>query len=64
VVNDRDQHAVLLGDVASKHHRRAHLHVAIALEIAADGFLSFDDEQNALAEAAGLSLIRLRAGTD
>ena len=35
-------------------------HVAIAIEMAADGFLSFDDEQNALAEAAGLPLIRLR----
>ena len=38
-------------------------HVAIALEVAADGFLSFDDEQSALAEAAGLPLIRLRART-
>jgi predicted nucleic acid-binding protein len=38
-------------------------HVAIALEIAADGFLSFDDEQNALAEAAGFPLVRLRART-
>lgn len=34
-------------------------HVAVALEVAADGFLSFDDEQNALAETAGLELIRL-----
>lgn len=37
-------------------------HVAIAIEVAADGFLSFDEEQNALAEAAGLPLIRLREG--
>lgn len=37
-------------------------HVAIAIEVAADGFLSFDDEQNALAEAAGLAPIRLREG--
>jgi predicted nucleic acid-binding protein len=36
-------------------------HVAIAIESAADTFLSFDDEQMALAEAAGLRLIRLRA---
>ena len=35
-------------------------HVAVALEVAADGFLSFDDEQNALAEAAGLAQIRMR----
>lgn len=35
-------------------------HVAIAIEVAADGFLSFDDEQNALAEAAGVALVRLR----
>ena len=32
-------------------------HVAIAIEVAADAFLSFDDEQNALAEAAGLPLV-------
>lgn len=38
-------------------------HVAIAIETAADAFLSFDDEQIALAEAAGLALIRLRAPT-
>ena len=38
-------------------------HVAIAIEVAADGFLSFDDEQNSLAEAAGLPLIRLRSAT-
>ncbi len=34
-------------------------HVAIAIEVAADRFLSFDDEQNALAEAVGLKLVRL-----
>jgi predicted nucleic acid-binding protein len=34
-------------------------HVAIAIEVAADRFLSFDTEQNALAEAAGLALVRL-----
>lgn len=31
-------------------------HVAVALEIAADAFLSFDDAQNSLAKAAGLVL--------
>lgn len=34
-------------------------HVAIALEVAADAFLSFDDEQNAIAEKSGLGLVRL-----
>jgi predicted nucleic acid-binding protein len=34
-------------------------HVAIAIEVGADAFLSFDDDQNALAGAAGLTLIRL-----
>ena len=34
-------------------------HVAIALEVAADALLSFDAEQIALAEAAGLSMLRL-----
>ena len=34
-------------------------HVAIAIEAAADAFLSFDDDQNALATAANLRLIRL-----
>ena len=34
-------------------------HVSIALEVAADAFLTFDDEQSALAEAAGLPLVRL-----
>jgi hypothetical protein len=38
-------------------------HVAIVLEVAAEGFLLFDDEQNALADVAGLALIRLRART-
>jgi predicted nucleic acid-binding protein len=38
-------------------------HVAIAIEVVADGFLSFDDDQNALAKAAGLALIRVRAPT-
>ena len=36
-------------------------HVAIALEMAVDALLSFDDEQIALAEAAGLQAMRLRA---
>jgi len=34
-------------------------HVAIALEVAADAFLSFDADQNVLAAAAGLPLITL-----
>ncbi len=34
-------------------------HVAIALEVAADALLSFDTEQIALAEAAGLSVLKL-----
>jgi hypothetical protein len=34
-------------------------HVAIAIEVAADALLSFDAEQVALAEAAGLSVLRL-----
>jgi predicted nucleic acid-binding protein len=38
-------------------------HVAIAIEVVADAFLSFDDDQNALAKAAGLALIRVRAPT-
>ena len=38
-------------------------HVAIALEVAADTFLTFDSEQSALADVAGLTLIRLRART-
>ena len=36
-------------------------HVAIAVEVAAGGFLSFDDGQNALAEATGLTLVRVGA---
>lgn len=34
-------------------------HVAIALEVAADVLLSFDADQIALAEAAGLEVLRL-----
>ncbi len=34
-------------------------HVAVALEVAADAFLSFDADQNELAKAAGLPLIDL-----
>jgi predicted nucleic acid-binding protein len=34
-------------------------HVAVAIEAAADAFLSFDAEQNVLAEAAGLHLVEL-----
>ncbi len=34
-------------------------HVPIAIEVAVDQFLSFDNEQNVLAEAAGLALVRL-----
>jgi predicted nucleic acid-binding protein len=37
-------------------------HVAIAGEVAADAFLSFDSDQNALARAAGFYLVRLKAG--
>ena len=33
-------------------------HVAVATEVVADIFLSFDEEQNALARAAGFSLLR------
>ena len=36
-------------------------HVAIAIEVAADALLSFDAEQIALAEAAGLRVLRLTA---
>ena len=36
-------------------------HVAIALEVAVDALLSFDDEQITLAEAAELKVIRLRS---
>jgi hypothetical protein len=34
-------------------------HVAIAIEVAADALLSFDDDQVALAEAAGLAVLKL-----
>ena len=37
-------------------------HVAIAAEVAADAFLSFDSDQNALARAMGFDLVRLKAG--
>jgi len=38
-------------------------HVAVAIEVAADAFLSFDVEQNVLAEAAGLPLVVLGGGS-
>ena len=34
-------------------------HVAIAIEVAADALLSFDDDQIALAEAAGLPVLKV-----
>jgi hypothetical protein len=34
-------------------------HVAIAIEVAAEALLSFDDDQIALAEAAGLAVLNL-----
>jgi predicted nucleic acid-binding protein len=34
-------------------------HVAIAIEVGADALLSFDDDQIALAEAAGLTVLKL-----
>ena len=34
-------------------------HVAVAIEVAADGFLTFDLDQSHLAESAGLSLVRV-----
>ncbi len=34
-------------------------HVAIAIEVAAEALLSFDDDQIALAEAAGLAVLKL-----
>ena len=37
-------------------------HVAIALETGADALLTFDREQQAFAEAAGLRVLRLSAG--
>jgi predicted nucleic acid-binding protein len=36
-------------------------HVAIAIEIGADALVSFDREQIALADAAGLDIVRLSA---
>lgn len=36
-------------------------HVAIAVELAAEAFLTFDEEQAALAKAAGLSVLDLSA---
>jgi hypothetical protein len=38
-------------------------HVAVAIEAAADAFLSFDVEQKALAQAAGLPLVAFGART-
>jgi hypothetical protein len=38
-------------------------HVSIALVVAADAFLSFDDDQNALAKAVGLPLFSLTSRT-
>jgi len=35
-------------------------HVALAIEVGTEAFLSFDDDQNALAKAAGLRLLALR----
>ncbi len=35
-------------------------HVAIAIEVASEALLSFDDDQIALAEAAGLAVLHLR----
>jgi len=34
-------------------------HVAIAIEVAAEALLSFDDDQIALAEVAGLAVLKL-----
>ena len=34
-------------------------HVAIAIEVAAEALLSFDDDQIALAEATGLAVLNL-----
>jgi len=52
-------------ELAAKHSRNMIVrgmdlfHVSIAIELGVDGFLSFDAEQNALAEVGGLPLIRL-----
>ncbi len=35
-------------------------HIAVAFEVAAEGLLSFDKEQTALAQAAGLDVLRLK----
>jgi predicted nucleic acid-binding protein len=35
-------------------------HVAVAIEVAADTFLSFDEEQNVFACAVGFSLLRIK----
>ncbi len=48
---------------ADAHHEAAtalFFHVAVAIEVAAVAFLSFDEEQNALAKATGLRLARSR----
>lgn len=36
-------------------------HIAVAIEVGAEALLSFDAEQIALAEAAGLSVVKLKA---
>jgi predicted nucleic acid-binding protein len=36
-------------------------HVALAIEVAGEAFFTFDKEQAALAEAAGLNVLRLHA---
>ena len=38
-------------------------HLSIAIEVGADGFLSFDDEQNVLALAAGVPVVTMRGRT-
>ena len=38
-------------------------HLAVAIEIGADAFLSFDREQNELAQAAGFPLLRLKGSS-
>ena len=35
-------------------------HVAVAVEVAADAFFSFDEDQNTFAQAVGFSLFRIR----
>ena len=57
------------GELAAEHWSKMvvrgmdSFHVAIAIETGADAFLSFHDEQAALAETAGLTLIRLQPPT-